>query len=119
MKPSLFHNSSNTFIPRYLAPGISSRKLMTREGINRLLARDLLHPSLEEEKRKHKKKQLVQSPYSYFMEVKCPRCYKITAVLSHAQMVVTWVGCSTVLCQPTGGKVRLTEGCSSLRRKQH
>ncbi|XP_032277216.1 40S ribosomal protein S27-like [Phoca vitulina] len=53
------------------------------------------------------------------MDVKCPRCYKITAVFSHAQMVVTWVGCSTVLCQPTGGKVRLTEGCSSLRRKQH
>ncbi|XP_044769733.1 40S ribosomal protein S27-like [Neomonachus schauinslandi] len=87
--------------------------------INRLLARDLLHPSLDEEKRKHKKKQLVQSPHSYFMDVKCPRCYKITAVFSHAQMVVTWVGCSTVLCQPTGGKVRLTEGCSSLRRKQH
>lgn len=36
------------------------------------LAKDLLHPSLEEEKRKHKKKRLVQSPNSYFMDVKCP-----------------------------------------------
>ena len=36
------------------------------------LARDLLHPSLEEEKKKHKKKRLVQSPNSYFMDVKCP-----------------------------------------------
>lgn len=36
------------------------------------LARDLLHPSLEEERRKHKKKRLVQSPNSYFMDVKCP-----------------------------------------------
>ncbi|XP_073752094.1 small ribosomal subunit protein eS27-like [Callorhinus ursinus] len=54
------------------------------------------------------------------MDVKCPHCYKITPVFSHAQMVVTCVvGCSTVLCQPTGGKVRLTEGCSSFRRKQH
>ena len=35
------------------------------------LARDLLHPSLEEEKKKHKKR-LVQSPNSYFMDVKCP-----------------------------------------------
>ncbi|TKC33681.1 hypothetical protein EI555_017954, partial [Monodon monoceros] len=74
-----------------------------------LLARDLLHPSLEEEKKKHKKKRLVQSPNSYFMDVKCPGCYKITTVFSHAQTVVLCVGCSTVLCQPTGGKARLTE----------
>lgn len=41
-------------------------------------------------------------------------CYKITTVFSHAQTVVLCVGCSTVLCQPTGGKARLTEGqCSS------
>uniref|UniRef100_A0A3P9PVV3 40S ribosomal protein S27 n=1 Tax=Poecilia reticulata TaxID=8081 RepID=A0A3P9PVV3_POERE len=82
------------------------------------LAKDLLHPSPEEEKRRHKKKRLVQSPNSYFMDVKCPGCYKITTVFSHAQTVVLCVGCSTVLCQPTGGKARLTEGCS-FRRKQH
>nr|XP_013812467.1 PREDICTED: 40S ribosomal protein S27-like [Apteryx mantelli mantelli] len=82
------------------------------------LARDLVHPSLEDEKKKHKKKRLVQSPNSYFMDVKCPGCYKITTVFSHAQTVVLCVGCSTVLCQPTGGKARLTEGCS-FRRKQH
>ncbi|CAO2623961.1 40S ribosomal protein S27-like [Lemmus lemmus] len=70
------------------------------------LARDLLHPSLEDEKKKHKKKRLVQSPNSYFMDV------------NHAQTVVLCVGCSTVLCQPTRGKARLTEGCS-FRRKQH
>uniref|UniRef100_A0A8C7HU81 40S ribosomal protein S27 n=2 Tax=Euteleostomi TaxID=117571 RepID=A0A8C7HU81_ONCKI len=81
------------------------------------LAKDLLHPSPEEEKRSHKKKRLVQSPNSYFMDVKCPGCYKITTVFSHAQTVVLCVGCSTVLCQPTGGKARLTEGCS-FRRKQ-
>eukprot|EP00069_Balaena_mysticetus_P019195 bmy_11795T0 len=51
------------------------------------LAKDLLHPS-PEEKRKHKKKRLVQSPSSYFMDVKCPGCYKITTVFSHAQTVV-------------------------------
>ncbi|KAK7832746.1 hypothetical protein U0070_026942 [Myodes glareolus] len=81
------------------------------------LARDLLHPSLEDEKKKHKKKRLVQSPNSYFMDVKCPGCYKITTVFSHAQTVVLCVGCSTVLCQPTGGKARLTEGDWSQRCK--
>uniref|UniRef100_A0AAQ4P5K1 40S ribosomal protein S27 n=1 Tax=Gasterosteus aculeatus aculeatus TaxID=481459 RepID=A0AAQ4P5K1_GASAC len=82
------------------------------------LARDLLHPSIELQRRQHKKKRLVQSPNSYFMDVKCPGCYKITTVFSHAQTVVLCVGCATVLCQSSGGKARLTEGCS-FRKKQH
>ncbi|XP_031563372.1 40S ribosomal protein S27-like [Actinia tenebrosa] len=82
------------------------------------LFKDLLNPSLEEEKRCHKLKRLVQSPNSYFMDVKCPGCYKITTVFSHAQTVVLCVSCSMVLCQPTGGRARLTEGCS-FRRKQN
>ncbi|XP_052600925.1 40S ribosomal protein S27-like [Peromyscus californicus insignis] len=82
------------------------------------LAKDLLPPSPEKEKRKHKKKRLVQSPNSYFKDVKCPGCCKITTVFSHAQTVALCVGCSTVLCQPTGRKARRTEGCS-FRRKQH
>ncbi|XP_037591359.1 40S ribosomal protein S27-like [Cebus imitator] len=82
------------------------------------LARNLLHPSLEEEKKKHKKKHLVKSPNSDFLDVKHPGCYKITMVFSRAQTVAFCVGCLTVLCQPTGGKARLTEGCS-LRRRQH
>uniref|UniRef100_A0A8C4MS84 40S ribosomal protein S27-like n=1 Tax=Equus asinus asinus TaxID=83772 RepID=A0A8C4MS84_EQUAS len=69
-------------------------------------------------KRRCKKKRLVQSPNSYFMDVKCPGYYKTTAVFSHAQMVVLCVGCSIVLCQPAEGKARLTEGCS-FRQKQH
>ena len=36
------------------------------------LAKDLLHPSVDEERRKCKLKRLVQSPNSYFMDVKCP-----------------------------------------------
>ncbi|KAJ8340497.1 hypothetical protein SKAU_G00351300 [Synaphobranchus kaupii] len=83
-----------------------------------LLGKDLFNPLFDLEKRQHKKKRLVQSPNSYFMDVKCPGCYKIRTVFSHAQTVVLCVGCSTVLCQPTGGKARLTEGCS-FRRKQH
>ncbi|XP_019511103.1 PREDICTED: 40S ribosomal protein S27-like [Hipposideros armiger] len=81
------------------------------------LAKDLLHPSPEEEKRKHKKWCLVQSPNSYFMDLKYPGCYKITTIISHAKTVVLCVGCSTVLYHPTGGKARLTEGCSFRRKK--
>ena len=40
------------------------------------LAKDLLHPRPEDEKRKHKLKRLVQHPNSYFMDVKCPGCYR-------------------------------------------
>ncbi|XP_072933396.1 small ribosomal subunit protein eS27 [Epargyreus clarus] len=82
------------------------------------LAIDLLHPTPVSERRKHKLKRLVPHPNSYFMDVKCPGCYKITTVFSHAQRVVVCAGCSTILCQPTGGRARLTEGCS-FRRKQH
>ena len=73
---------------------------------------DLLHPPRELEQRRHKLKRLVQSPNSFFMDVKCPGCFNITTVFSHAQTVVLCGSCSTVLCQPTGGKARLTEGCS-------
>ncbi|XP_045701752.1 40S ribosomal protein S27-like, partial [Phyllostomus hastatus] len=80
--------------------------------------KDLLRPSPEEEKRKHKKKHLVQSPSSYFMAVKCPGCYKITTIFSRAPRVVLRAGCSTGLCQPAGGEARPTEGCP-FGRRQH
>ncbi|KAM4628591.1 small ribosomal subunit protein eS27-like [Polymixia lowei] len=82
------------------------------------LAKDLMHPSCAEEKRRHKKKRLVQGPNSYFMDVKCPGCYKITTIFSHAQAVVPCGGCSLILCQPQGGKCQLTAGCS-FRKKHH
>ncbi|TPX60982.1 hypothetical protein CcCBS67573_g08960 [Chytriomyces confervae] len=82
------------------------------------LAIDLLNPLESSEKRSHKLKRLVQSPNSFFMDVKCPGCFQITTVFSHAQTVVQCSGCATILSQPTGGKARLTEGCS-FRRKQN
>jgi len=77
---------------------------------------DLLNPPAEFEARQHKLHRLVQSPNSFFMDVKCPGCFQINTVFSHASTVVFCGACSTVLCQPTGGKARLTEGCS-FRRK--
>jgi small subunit ribosomal protein S27e len=64
------------------------------------------------EKQKHKLKRLVQSPNSYFMDVKCAGCFQITTVFSHSQSVQLCSRCSTVLATPTGGKCRLTEGAS-------
>lgn len=76
------------------------------------MPKDLLYPSQADEKKKHKLKRLIQAPNSFFMDVKCPGCFIITTVFSHAQSVVFCQSCSQPLCQPTGGKCRLTEGCS-------
>jgi len=73
---------------------------------------DLLHPTAEQEAGTHKLKRLVQSPNSFFMDIKCPGCFQITTVFSHAQTVVLCGSCNVMLCQPTGGRARLTEGCS-------
>ncbi|KAG4407703.1 Small ribosomal subunit protein eS27 [Candida tropicalis] len=81
-----------------------------------VLVQDLLHPSPASEAKQHKLKTLVQQPRSFFMDVKCQGCLNITTVFSHAQTAVTCDSCSTVLCTPTGGKAKLTEGCS-FRRK--
>jgi len=56
--------------------------------------------------------------FSFFGLAGCLRwptylgCFAITTVFSHAQTVVLCGACSSVLCQPTGGKARLTEGLS-------
>lgn len=81
-----------------------------------VLVQDLLHPTLSTEAQKHKLKTLVQAPRSFFMDVKCAGCLTITTVFSHAQTAVSCDSCSTVLCIPTGGMAKLTEGCS-FRRK--
>jgi len=68
------------------------------------------------EKSQHKLKKLIQAPNSFFMDVKCPGCLQITTVYSHAQTVVLCQNCNVMLCKPTGGLARLSEGCS-FRRK--
>jgi ribosomal protein S27E len=41
---------------------------------------------------------------------RCQGCFNITTVFSCSQSVVLCGSCSAVLCTPTGGKARLTEG---------
>lgn len=76
------------------------------------MVESLLFPSAADEKRKHKLKRLIPAPNSFFMDVKCPGCLQITTIFSHAQGAVVCPSCAVILCQPTGGKARLTEGCS-------
>jgi small subunit ribosomal protein S27e len=76
------------------------------------MPKDLLYPSKSDEASKHKLKRLIQSPNTFFMDVKCPGCFQITTVFSHAQTVVLCSGCGTVISQPKGGRCKLTEGCS-------
>ncbi|XP_074318949.1 small ribosomal subunit protein eS27z-like [Silene latifolia] len=80
---------------------------------------DLLNPPAEVEQRKHKLKRLVPTPNSYFMDVKCPteKCYVLTTIFSHSQTIVSCSRCQAILCQPTGGKCHLTEGCK-FRKKE-
>ena len=72
--------------------------------------RDLLHPTLDTEKQRHKLKRLVPTPNSYFMDVKCGGCNETAIVFSHAQTVVACNNCKNILSKPTGGKCKLTEG---------
>eukprot|EP00438_Fugacium_kawagutii_P031754 Skav224665 [mRNA] locus=scaffold3549:40950:49503:+ [translate_table: standard] len=91
---------------------------------------DLLNPDAKEEtlgardmmanvqeRSKHKLKRMIQSPNSFFMDVKCPGCLQITTVFSHAQTVVLCGNCNVMLCQPTGGGL-LLQTQSRLREAQ-
>merc|ERR1712124_99731 len=82
------------------------------------LSQNLLQPTLADQKRKHKKKRLVQAPNSFFMDVKCQGCLKIKTIFSRAQTVVLCPGCGTIMSTPSGGKARLTSGCSYRKKNK-
>ncbi|KIR41959.1 40S ribosomal protein S27 [Cryptococcus deuterogattii 99/473] len=113
-----------SFSPRRLLTGSSIHPsalavLLYHLSIHRtatVLAIDLINRPASTQARTHKLKKIVPEPNSFFMDVKCPGCFAITTVFSHASTVVQCQGCATALCQPTGGKAKLTEGCS-FRRK--
>lgn len=62
--PASASDAESAFVSRWRELTLVCRKMV----------KDLLHPSSAEEKRKHKLKRLVQSPNSFFMDVKCPGC---------------------------------------------
>lgn len=71
----------------------------------------LKYPSPETIERTCKKKRLIPTPNSFFIDIKCSVCEKKTIVFSHTQRAIFCKNCSTVLAKPSGGKARLTEGC--------
>ncbi|OIR57932.1 MAG: 40S ribosomal protein S27 [Amphiamblys sp. WSBS2006] len=77
---------------------------------------ELLYPSKEAEALKHKKKRLIPSPNSYFLDVLCGSCETVTTTFSHATAIVTCKKCSGLLGTPTGGKLDIVEG-SKCKRK--
>ena len=82
------------------------------------MVKDLRYPSKSAEKKMHKLKRLIQSPNSYFMDVKCQGCFHITTVFSHAQSVVLCASCSTTLTMPTGGRCTVTDGCQYRKKNE-
>ena len=48
---------------------------------------DLLNVDAEADAQTHKLKRLVQSPDSFFMDIKCPQCQTINTLFSHVQGV--------------------------------
>ncbi|KAG0233395.1 40S ribosomal protein S27 [Actinomortierella wolfii] len=82
------------------------------------LCQDLLNPLPSTQAKTHKLKRLVQSPNSYFMDVKCSGCQTISLMYSHVQTVVQCPKCQAVLCQPTGGLAKLSEGVSFRKKPQ-
>ena len=62
---------------------------------------DLLQPSSAAEKKKHKLRRLVQSPNSFFMDVRCPGCYQMwvaihSTTLRHTRYSRVWFDCPIV-----------------------
>lgn len=58
---------------------------------------DLLNPNMAEEATKHKLKRLVQSPNSFFMDVKCPGCFQMYAPAHRHCVCVGGVCCAAII----------------------
>jgi small subunit ribosomal protein S27e len=77
---------------------------------------DLLNADPIAEDNMHKLKKLVQSPNSFFLDVRCSNCHNISTLFSHSQTSFACPTCGNILCTTSGGKAKLTVG-SSWRRK--
>ncbi|KAL0588072.1 hypothetical protein AAY473_039081 [Plecturocebus cupreus] len=76
---------------RRMPPHPANFCIFSRDWVSHIGQAVLKLLNSEEEKRKHKKKYLVQGPNFYFMDVKFPGYYQITTVFSHAQMSLAFV----------------------------
>ena len=79
---------------------------------------DLLNPTSEAEAKTHKPAPRAE-PQLVLHGRCCPGCTSISTVFSHAQTVIQCTSCMILLAQPTGGKARLTEGCSFRKKTDY
>ena len=77
---------------------------------------DLLNVDAEADVETHKLKRLVQSPDSFFMDVKCQQCQTVNTLFSHVHSVCLCKNCKCLLAVPRGGKTKLAVG-TAWRRK--
>jgi small subunit ribosomal protein S27e len=73
---------------------------------------DLLNPPQVIENKSHKLKRLVQRPNSYFIDIRCKACKKVTHTFTHAQSIIKCKNCGELLATPTGGKIIIKDGNS-------
>jgi small subunit ribosomal protein S27e len=71
---------------------------------------DILHPTLQQEKRTCKKKTLVPNPRSEFLSLRCNECVEVTAAFSHSNIPVICASCGRTLAYPSGGRIKLADG---------
>jgi small subunit ribosomal protein S27e len=69
------------------------------------------------ERIKHKTKRMIPNPDSYFMDVKCNKCFSISVIFSHSQTRVKCDNCGLLLCIPTGGKAKLSKGVFFIKKQ--
>ena len=61
-----------------------------------VLVQDLLHPNPITENEKNKLKISSRTKF-IFLDIKCPSCFNIKTIFSHAQTAITCDKCSTLL----------------------
>lgn len=54
-----------------------------------------------------KLRELIPTPKSHFLQVRCPECGNVQMIFSHASTQVKCLVCNRVLAYPTGGKARI------------
>ena len=72
---------------------------------------DLMNIPEDVDRRTHKLKRMVPAPNSYFLKVKCKCGDHIQITFSNSQTTLTCPNCNMVMVRPTGGKVKISEGC--------
>ena len=72
---------------------------------------DLMRIPADVDRRTHKLKRMVPAPNSYFLKIKCKCGEDVKITFSNAQTTLICSNCGTVMVRPTGGKIKITEGC--------